>query len=77
MPDQGGDSEKVLSFSIDYSQGEIEDEGCIGGRKKMKILKFFKKSNFFQFFVKFIENFKNKKQFSNKISIQWLVEQDG
>ena len=41
MPDQGGDSEKVLSFSIDYSQGEIEDEGCIGERKKMKNLKIF------------------------------------
>ena len=41
MPDQGGDSEKVPSFSIDYSQGENKDFGCIGGAKIMKNLNFF------------------------------------
>ena len=46
MPDQGGHSVKGLSFSIDYSQVEIEDEGCTGGRKKMKNLKIFEKSFF-------------------------------
>ena len=30
MHDQGGDSNKVLSFSIDYSQGEIKLKDCIG-----------------------------------------------
>ena len=53
MPDQGGDSEKVLSFSIDYSQGKIEDEGCIGGRKKNEKIENFEKFEFFRFFIKF------------------------
>ena len=34
IADQGGGSQKVLSFSIDYLQVEIEDQGCIGGGKK-------------------------------------------
>ena len=40
MADQGGGSEKVLSFSIDYSWGETEDLGCIRGAQKMQISKF-------------------------------------
>ena len=52
MPDQGGHSEKVLSFSIDYLQVEIEDEGCIGEGKKMKNVKIFEKLNFHPIFFK-------------------------
>ena len=46
MADQGGGSEKVLSFSIDYSWGETEDLGCIRGAQKMQISKFSWKSIF-------------------------------
>ena len=46
MADQGGGSEKVLSFSIDYSWGETEDLGCIRGAQKMQISEFFVKVNF-------------------------------
>ena len=40
IADQGGGSEKVLSFSIDYSRGEIEDLGCSRGAQKVQISKF-------------------------------------
>ena len=66
MPDQGGDSEKVLSFSIDYLQAEIENKGCTGGRKKMKNLKIFEKFNFYQFLVKFTANLAKINRISNK-----------
>ena len=46
MADQGGGSEKVLSFSIDYSWGEIEDLGCIRGVQKNAHFEIFVKVNF-------------------------------
>ena len=70
MPDQGGDSEKVLSFSIDYLQVEIEDQGCIGGGNKMKNVKIFEKFNFHPIFSKFKATLPKNRQNINKKLIQ-------
>ena len=57
MPDQGGHSVKVLSFSIDYSRVEIEDLNCIGGRKKNEKFEFFLKIQFLSIFRKIYSKF--------------------
>ena len=46
IADQGGGSEKVLSFSMDYSPGQNANKDCNAEAKKVKNLKIFVKIDF-------------------------------
>ena len=49
MAGQGGDSERVLKWSIDYCYGKMWRLDCTGGPKKVIIFEFSLKIDFFNF----------------------------